>query len=289
MLHQEVKRRLSDLESLVAVRTRELLGANDTLRAEISRRKEVEDQLVEAQKLEGLGQLAAGIAHEINNPMAFVTSNIECLEEDIRKVRNLPAELQEYVDDILPATLDGIERVNAIVADVRRFARSGLEAPVAFDLNTEVSAALRIAACRATKKHVIDARLGPIAQLEGRPTHMGQLVINLVVNSIQAMPDGGKIEVVTCESEGHAVLEVRDDGPGMSEEVRRKLFEPFFTTKPPGQGTGLGLAVCHGIVSSHGGRIEVETVPGRGTCFRIHLPMRAAPELTEIQLLAKVA
>ena len=287
-LHQEAKKRLDELAGLVAAKTRDLLDANDTLRLEIKRRTEAEGQLVEAQKLEGLGRMAAGIAHEINNPMAFVASNIESLDRDLRNARKgIPPELQEYVDEILPATLDGIERINAIVADVRRFARSDVELPVAFDLNSEVAAALRIVQCRATSKHLIEARLGPVAMLRGRPSHVGQLVINLVVNAIQAMPEGGRIELTTRQLDGDAILEVRDDGPGMSADVRRTLFQPFFTTKPPGQGTGLGLAVCHGIAKSHGGAIEVQTAPGKGTCFRVRLPLNPAPALAAVPPLAK--
>ncbi|WP_375769273.1 ATP-binding protein [Archangium gephyra] len=231
-------------------------------------------QLVEHEKLSSLGLLAAGVAHEINNPMAFVTSNVRLLSRDLAAQPQLPEELREYVDDVLPATLDGIRRVNAIVADLRRFARKDPEQPVEFDLNAEVSSAWRLSQGERKSRCKVELELGVLPPILGQPRQIGQVVLNLLVNAVQAVPgQGGVVKVRTRAEEGEVVVEVRDNGVGMTKEVLGQLFQPFFTTKPVGEGTGLGLAVAYGIITGHGGRIEVESEPGRGTCFTVRLPV----------------
>lgn len=233
----------------------------------------------EQERLTSLGMMAAGVAHEINNPLSYVKSNVNSLLLDLRACRQLPAELHEYVDDVLPATLDGIRRVTAIVADLRRFARGDPEAMVEYDLNQEVTVALRIARGQLGPQCDVDLDLKDIPHLFGHPGQVAQVVVNLLMNAAQAMPEGGRIHVSTRQEGEAAVLEVRDTGVGMTPEVRAKLFEPFFTTKPVGEGTGMGMAVVHGIVTSHQGRILVQTAPGQGTTFTIHLPRTPPLEL----------
>ncbi len=195
----------------------------------------------------------------------------------MRDEPNLSEAMKEYVDDVLPATLDGIKRVNAIVADLRRFARGDPEAHTGYELDAEVETALRIAHgqlghCRVEKE------LGGVGTMVGRPRQIVQVLVNLLVNAGQATASGGVVRIST-RSEGKGVrVEVSDTGTGMSEETKRHLFEPFFTTKPAGEGTGLGLSVVHGIITSHGGRIEVESEPGQGTRFIFYLP-RSPPLL----------
>ncbi|QSQ24172.1 histidine kinase [Pyxidicoccus parkwayensis] len=226
----------------------------------------------EQERLSSLGMLAAGVAHEINNPMSYVKSNVNSLLLDLRACRQLPPELHEYVDDVLPATLDGIRRVTAIVADLRRFARGDPEAMVEYDLNQEVAVAVRIARGQFAPRCDVDVELKELPHLFGHPGQIAQVVVNLLMNAAQAMPEGGRIFLATRLEGEDAVLEVRDTGVGMTPEVRAKIFEPFFTTKPAGEGTGMGMAVVHGIVTSHRGRIHVDTAPGQGSTFIIHLP-----------------
>ncbi|MHB8416906.1 MAG: sensor histidine kinase [Myxococcales bacterium] len=239
--------------------------------------RRVQETAVAQEKLAGLGLLAAGVAHEINNPMAYVTSNVASLLEDLRALPALPEPLREYVDEVLPDTLDGIRRVNTIVGDLRSFARGDPEGRHEFDLNDEIDHALRIAHSRIGERCRVERHLGELAKLVGRPQQIVQVLVNLFVNAAQAMKQGGVLEVTTRQVGGEARLEVRDSGAGMDSETQRHLFEPFFTTKPQGEGTGLGLSVAHGIVTSHGGRIDVESEPGHGSCFTIHLPLAQPP------------
>ncbi len=226
----------------------------------------------EQERLSSLGLLAAGVAHEINNPMSYVKSNVNALLQDLRECKTLTPELREYVDDVLPATLDGIRRVTAIIADLRRFARGDPEAVVEYDLNHEVAVALRIARGQLGPQCAVTLDLKELPHLLGHPGQIAQVVVNLLMNAAHAMPEGGRIHVATRMEDDDAVLEVRDCGAGMTPEVRAKLFQPFFTTKPAGEGTGMGLAVVHGIVTAHRGRIQVDSVLQQGSTFTIRLP-----------------
>ncbi len=239
--------------------------------------QQVHQRAIEQEKFSSLGMMAAGVAHEINNPMSFVTSNVHSLLKDLRQQPSLPEPLKEYVDDVLPATLEGIRRVNAIVADLRRFSRGDASAPVEFDLNAEVNAALRIA--HHPLGHCeVETELGEVGLLRGWPQQLVQVLVNLLVNAGQATSPGGRVRLSTRREGEEVRVEVRDTGEGMSPEVMRHLFQPFFTTRPPGVGMGLGLAVARGIVTAHGGRIQVESQPGQGSCFTLFLP-RAPPHI----------
>ncbi|WP_309889334.1 ATP-binding protein [Archangium sp.] len=225
-------------------------------------------------RLSSLGVLAAGIAHEINNPMSYVKSNVNALYEDMRAHPALPLELREYVTDALPATKDGIERICSIVSDLRRFSRGETEQLVEYDLNAEVEAALRITRGQLRAHGEVQVDLKPLPWLQGNPRQISQVIINLLVNAAQALAgrEPGKVFVSTRQ-QGEAVeLEVRDTGMGMGPEVISHLFQPFFTTKPVGEGTGIGLMVVHDIVAAHGGHIEVRTQLQQGTAFIIRLP-----------------
>jgi signal transduction histidine kinase len=244
---------------------RELLRAHEALAL-------AHHRALEQERLSSLGLLAAGMAHEINNPMSYVKSNVNSLLLDLKAQKELPPALREYVDDVLPATLDGIRRVCAIVADLRRFARGDTEAMREYALNDEVEAALRMTRSRLQPRCEVEVELGELPQMLGRPGQMSQVLVNLLVNAAQAMPEGGRIFVSTQAEGDEVVLTVRDTGTGMPPEVRERIFQPFFTTKAVGEGTGLGLSVVHGIIADHRGHIHVESAPGQGTTFVIRLP-----------------
>lgn len=229
------------------------------------------------EKLSSLGMLAAGIAHELNNPMSYVTSNINALVEDLPSLAASPGLVEEYRTDILPATLDGLRRINSIVADLRRFARGDPECMVEYDLNAELQAAARIAHSRFAHEGQLRLELGALPGMLGRPRQMTQVFVNLLVNAADAIKDQGAVTVSTELVDGQVRVRISDTGTGMTEQTLKHLFQPFFTTKPPGEGMGLGLAVTHGIIQSHGGSISVDSTPGVGTCFTLVLPPLPAP------------
>ncbi len=225
----------------------------------------------------GLGILAAGIAHEINNPMSYVTFNIEALIEEIREIPTSPELLEEYATEVLPATLQGVLRVNSIVADLRRFARGDPEESSLFDLNSELESALRIAGNELKRRCTVETELGAYVRMRGHPRQISQVFVNLLVNAAQAIPPDrqGVVKVSTAMSDRETFVAVSDNGAGMDGETQRRLFEPFFTTKPIGEGTGLGLSIVHGIVKAHHGRIHVISEVGKGTTFELYFPRPA--------------
>jgi signal transduction histidine kinase len=257
-----------------------LTTSHEALRQAHQELRELQERLVRQEKLSSLGLLAAGIAHEINNPMAFVTSNVTLLERDLRTALRSPELMEELEQDVLPATIDGIRRVNTIVADLRRFARGDTEDAVDFDLNHEIAAALRIAHNELKQRCRVETKLEALPPLRGRPQQVTQVLVNLFVNAGQAMAGRFGVLTVTSAREGEdVVVSVADTGTGMSEETLRRLFQPFFTTKPVGAGTGLGLAVAHGIAQAHGGELSATSELGVGSTFCLRLPLHRALEV----------
>ena len=250
---------------------RQMLDQQAQLQEAHARLQQMHLRALEQEKLSTLGTMAAGVAHEINNPMSFVTSNVDSLLRDLRETPDLPLNLKEHLDDVLPATLDGIKRVNAIVTDLRRFARGDPEAHAEYDLNAEVQSALRIVHGQLIHC-LVETDLGDVGPMVGRSRQLVQVLVNLLANAGQATAAGGRIRITTRREGDKVRVSIQDTGEGMSPETLKRLFQPFFTTKPPGLGTGLGLAVAHGIITSHGGRIEVESRLREGTCFTLHLP-----------------
>ncbi len=231
-----------------------------------------QDQLVHSEKLASLGQLAAGVAHELNNPLATVLlfSDIllrECGPDDPRR-----SDLEMIVNET--------RRCKGIVAALLDFARQNQVAAQATDLNAIVQQVLQIEAKRLGDVPItFVADLDPqLPVIEADPAQLQEVVANLVDNAIEAMPSGGKLIVRTRPGpEGMVTMTVTDTGVGIKPEDQAKLFVPFFTTKPVGKGTGLGLAIVYGIVKMHRGQITVQSQPGRGTTFTVTLPVRLLP------------
>ena len=240
----------------------------------------LQGELVARQKLSSLGLLAAGVAHEINNPMAYVTMNVHTLVEDLRDLPSgqLPEELRVYLDELLPATLDGIQRVNTIVRDLQQFARGDVDAASDFDLNAEIAAAARISNNQLKGRARLELSLGALPQVHGKPRQMTQVMVNLIVNAAHAIGErpNGLIQIMSTRVADRAVVTIRDNGSGMSPEVMARVFQPFFTTKDAGNGTGLGLSVACGIVRAHGGTISVDSEVGEGSCFQLELPCESS-------------
>jgi signal transduction histidine kinase len=264
--------------------------------------KETQSQLVQSEKMAGLGQLVAGIAHEINNPLAFVSNNMAVLERDLaflkeilemyKKAENamqssdaLKAihELEERID--LPFTLEnidetvgrsreGLKRIQQIVADLRDFVRLDQSGLKEADLNAGIESTVNIIRSKAKEQQVqIELELQPLPQVSCYPAKINQVVMNLIANAIDASHAGQKVIVRSAPSNDGVRFEVIDQGTGIAPAIRSKIFDPFFTTKPPGKGTGLGLSISYGIVRDHGGRIEVEPGENSGSRFIVHLPL----------------
>ncbi len=250
----------------------------DTLAAEIGsilRRREVEqektnlqEQLRHADRLATIGQLAAGVAHELNEPLGNILGFAQLAEKSAGLSEQTRADLQK----ITAAALRGREIVKKLLV----FARQSPPNKTRLDLNQLVEEGLRLFQSRSARQGVtlefLPARALPRIAADG--AQLTQVLVNLVVNALQAMPDGGRLTVRTRALDDHVALIVEDTGSGMSQDTIAKLFVPFFTTKDVGEGTGLGLPVVHGIVTSHGGRLEVESSPGQGARFAIELPVR---------------
>jgi PAS domain S-box-containing protein len=276
---------------------------------DITERQRLDMHLRQSEKLASLGQLAAGMAHEINNPVSFVHSNIGSLKEyfesllrvlehletheeliagtgepgrawvaevDALKAQTDYAFLKDDIPALLAESLDGIERVRRIVQDLRDFSRAeGCQDWERVDLRAGLDSTLNIAKNEIKHRADVVREYGEMPLVECMPAQLNQVFMNLLVNAAQAMPEGRRGTItVRCGQAGDEVwVEVADDGAGIPPENLKKIFDPFFTTKPVGKGTGLGLSLSYGIVEKHHGRIEVQSQPGAGTTFRITLPI----------------
>jgi signal transduction histidine kinase len=229
-------------------------------------------KLERSERMASLGTLAAGVAHEINNPLAYVLANLDELARELPAAAPGRADLAESALE----ARDGARRVRDVVRGLKAFSRAGSDrAPV--DVGEELETAIRIARNEIRHRARLEVDLGPMPTVAAGDRELGQVFLNLLVNAAQSIPDGAPAEhavsvVGSTDGSGWARVEVRDTGVGIPARVLPRIFEPFFTTKPVGVGTGLGLAVAHGIVSAAGGRIEAESVEGRGSTFRVLLP-----------------
>ncbi len=245
---------------------------------DLRERRRLEARLNETEKLSVVGQLAYGVAHEINNPLAYVVANLEFAR----------AELAGRADADVVAALDeaaeGSLRVRQIVRDLKAFARADEDQHTTAVLHEVLDTAVKLAGAELKHRARVERDFAAAPPVRGNEGRLTQLFLNLLVNAAQAIREGAvqdnTITVrIASDRRGWALVEIHDTGCGMTPEVKERVFEPFFTTKPIGVGTGLGLPICHGIVSALGGEIEVDSTPGEGSVLRVYLP--PAPELAE--------
>ena len=243
---------------------------------------DLQSRLLLSARLAAVGELAAGIAHEINNPLAFVRSNLSQLEDRWKQLRPASAadpssdELVRDVDELIEESVEGVDRAALIVRSVRSFAHAGTATREPTDLRPLLDDVLHVASGQLRNRvRVIRELDDDLALVLCAPQQMRQVFLNLVINASQAVEDGGTVLVAARCQGGDVVVSVADDGCGIPENLIDRIFDPFFTTKAVGVGTGLGLGIVHQIVASHDGGIEVESTPGEGTVFRVRLP--AAP------------
>ncbi|MYM31728.1 PAS domain-containing protein [Duganella sp. CY15W] len=304
------------LEHIVEKRTAQLAHANDKLEDDIRQLTELNDllstaqqQLVQAEKMASIGQLAAGVAHEINNPIGYIFSNVGTLQNYLEQLFEMLGAYQEAETSIaqpavtarlramreridldflrqdIPALMresrEGIVRVRHIVEDLKDFSRADASQEWSrANLHLGIDSTLNIVANEVKYRADVVKAYGDIPEIECLPLQINQVVLNLVINAAQAMgPERGTITLRTGMADGQTVrLEVEDTGHGIAPDALSRIFDPFFTTKAVGKGTGLGLSLAYGIVQKHGGRIEVDTELGRGSCFRVLLPVRHTEE-----------
>ena len=227
----------------------------------------LQNQLRHADRLATIGQLTAGIAHELNEPLAGILGFAQLAHG----CAGVPKEAKADLERIMAASL----RAREIMKKLLLFSRQQTPEKTSADLNQVVEEGIYIFRARCAKEGIeLDLSLDPkLPRITADPAQLMQVLVNLVVNAIQAMPDGGRLSVTTRAGPAHVALVVEDTGTGMAPDVIEKLFVPFFTTKDVGEGTGLGLPVAHGIVIAHGGTITVDSTPGEGTVFEVRLPL----------------
>lgn len=273
----------------------------------LNRLKENQTRLIQTEKMASLGQLAAGIAHEINNPLGYVSTNLDMLQhyvallestldlyerlaehvrnhnateiEDILgkiefiKAQNKFDYIREDLGNLLKETQEGLNRINDLTQRLKIFVHSDQDKRQLFSVNESVETALKLTWNELKYKCEIKKDLGVVPLVPCHPGRLSQVFMNLLINASHAIRDKGKITISTGSEEDHVFVKIADTGEGIKQEHLGKIFTPFFTTKPSGLGTGLGLSISHGIIKEHGGEIEVESEEGLGTSFTVRLPL----------------
>ena len=252
--------------------------------------REMQQQLILADRMASVGMLAAGVAHEINNPLAFIIVNLETLLEEVGASAAAPfsAHVSDWIQ-LLREMREGAERIRTIVWQLKTFSRAEGERRSVIDVAPVIEVAINMVFNVIRHRARLRKDYGAAPLVDADDSRLGQVFINLLVNAAQAIPEGdvkgNEIRIGTeADADGNAVIEIRDTGPGIPEDAIARIFDPFFTTKPVGVGTGLGLSICQSIVTSMGGRITAENGAKGGAIFRVVLPparRRAATKPSE--------
>lgn len=301
----ETNQQITDLNSEITNLQRELSRKKLLLEQTLAELRQTQAMLIHSEKMNALGQLTAGVAHEINNPISFVASNLHTLQEDWHDIQRAYTELEtllltggtpeqqnrakavrqeadldflfEDLDDLLTGSLSGLDRVKAIVENLRTFTRLDEAKFKEADLNECLTSTLAIAEPQLSKRLTVEMEVADLSPLYCNPAELNQVFMNLMVNAAQAMENDqaskGKLTIRGQETEQAIILEFADTGQGIPPDVLPKIFDPFFTTKPVGTGTGLGLSLAYRIIQDHHqGTIEVDSKVGQGTTFILTLP-----------------
>jgi signal transduction histidine kinase len=266
----------------------EIAKLNETLEARVEERtaelRDTQAQLVQGEKMKSLGQLVAGVAHELNNPIGFVHANLHLLDEYIVKLvdpqrsESDTERALEAITKLLMRSREGTERVKTIVQNLRAFSRTDQAELQDADLHEELDRTLALMEVRFKNAIQIVREYGELPRVRCYPGQLNQVFLNLLMNACDAIEEQGTISIRSETTADGVRLTFHDDGPGIPDEARDRIFDPFFTTKPVGVGTGLGLSLSHGIIERHGGRISVDSGRESGTTFTIDLPLVAAAQ-----------
>ncbi|MGH7375144.1 MAG: ATP-binding protein [Candidatus Rokuibacteriota bacterium] len=286
------------LEDKVRVRTEQLRTAHEEIQAAYRELQATQMQLIQREKMASVGQLVAGVAHELNNPIGFVYSNVTTLEDFVRRLRAmleayraapLPeidrARLQaewdtrkvdyalKYLDSMIQGIREGAERARKIVRDLRVFARTQDDVWQSVDIHDEIESSLTLLNHLLKDRVSVHRKYGELPDVECIRSQMDQVFLNLLANAAQAIPGPGAITIETRQDGPTVVIGIADTGPGIPPEIMGRLFDPFFTTKPVGEGTGLGLSISYEIVKKHGGEIRAESPADGGAIFTVRIPL----------------
>lgn len=310
----ELRSRIKSGERILTLETRryelmaKLLMKNKKLDEALFHLKNTQAQAVQSEKMASIGQLAAGVAHEINNPIGFIGSNLEALtdylgdftslldqyqalkkelsssdslDNGIRKLlsgidqteNDIEIDyLKEDVADLLSDCLDGTRRVGKIVADLKSFAHPGNDKQMLINVNEGLETTLNVVKNELKYKAEVIKELNEVPLVEAFPQKLNQVFMNMLVNAGQAIAEKGVIRIRTTSEAGHVIISISDTGCGIDKKHLNRIFDPFFTTKDVGKGTGLGMNIAYNIIKEHKGTIKVESEVGKGTCFKILLP-----------------
>lgn len=289
-----------NLEKKVKERTLELEKSHEELKKAYLELKAAQDQLIHSEKLASLGQLVAGIAHEIKNPLNFIYGNTEFLAQYIERVKQLVEEYEklpsltgedkeqirrlkgsinyDFIVEDLKTLIDnfseGASRINAIVSDLRSFSRMDFDNLSEVDVHSSLDTALNLLRNQYKDRITIHKTYSRLPRIQAYEGKLNQVFMNLISNAIQAIQDKGDIWISTFVEDGHVTIKVKDNGVGIPKNQLSRIFEPFFTTKDVGEGTGLGLSISYGIIEQHQGKILVESEVGKGSTFTIKLPLK---------------
>ena len=294
-------------EQLLEDKSRKLYQQNCRLEESYDQLRQQQDVLVQSEKLATLGTLTAGVAHEINNPLAYVISNVAAAQEYIESYDRLIAFIQTHeiaqlmpealqqqwaellvesdlefmqqdYPDVMADTREGLDRVRDIVHSLRSFSRVQDAERQPADLVDALKSTLRLLHNEVKHRVNLELELTPLPLVRCNLNELNQVFTNLIINAVHAMKEATRPElrISSHVEEGWAVLRVEDNGCGMADDVVKEIFTPFYTTKPVGEGTGLGLSITWGIIQDHDGEISVDSEPGKGTRFTIRLPVEAA-------------
>ncbi|MFH1852971.1 MAG: FG-GAP-like repeat-containing protein [Candidatus Neomarinimicrobiota bacterium] len=279
-------------EKIIEARTREKYVAeleekNRVLKELYQDLQQTQAQLIQSEKMSSLGQLVAGVAHELNNPIGFIYANMHELRKyiaDLNDLTNGERQLafdQNDVRQLIDESVEGSRRVKEIVENLRNFSRLDEAEFKAVNIHEGLNATLMLLGNELKGRIAVHKNYGDLPEIECLPGYLNQVFMNLLLNAIQAIAGQGNIWVETSRRESDLVISIRDDGRGIPTEVRSKIFDPFFTTKPVGQGTGLGLSISYGIIERHGGSIAVDSTPDKGTVFIITIPIKQQRNQTD--------
>jgi nitrogen-specific signal transduction histidine kinase len=246
---------------------------------DVTDKKQTEMQLMLADRMASVGTLAAGVAHEINNPLAAVIANLDMAEHDVTELGRTTPLPPDLIEEIHDARMSA-DRVREIVRDLKVFSRAQEDRRGAVDVEKVLESTLRMAQNEIRHRAKVEKSYGKVPRVDANEGRLGQVFLNLIVNAVQAIPEGNyeanRIEVTTSADAGTVLVTITDTGSGIPLEVQRRLFTPFFTTKPAGVGTGLGLAISHRIITGLGGNLDFTSSVGKGTTFRVRLPIAPA-------------